>query len=188
MSQPYVPPRRRRRWPYFLVAIFIVLIALIWFAPVIVANTSLKHQLLRSVTSEINGTVTVQSLSLGWMSPIEMRGVTLVDESGVEVINIERVFSEKSLASLLGNKHDFGRITLESPTATIVCHERETNLESVPKPNVLAILLRRTARICTVPSNEGIVRLKSRIDKRSQSAAIDSPVRATLFPSNSPVL
>lgn len=131
MTQRYSPPRRRRRWPYFIVAMLFVLAALVWFAPVIVAHTSLKNQLLRSATSQINGTVTVQSMSLGWMSPIELHGVTLIDEAGTAVIYVERIVSEKSLASLIRNKHDLGRFTIESPTATIVCHERETNLESV---------------------------------------------------------
>jgi translocation and assembly module TamB len=131
LSHPYSPPRRRRRWPYILAAGLAGLAGLVWFAPVIVARTGLKDQLLRSATSDIKGTVTVQSMSLGWMSPVELRGVTLVDESGSEVIRVERIASERTLAALIGNKHDFGRFTAESPNATIVCHERETNLETV---------------------------------------------------------
>lgn len=130
-SPPYSPFRRRRRWPYFLVAILIALAAMVWFAPAIVARTNLKNQLLRSATAEIKGTVSVQSLSLGWMSPVELHGVSIVDEAGNEVVRVERIVSEKTLASLAGNKHDLGRFTIESPNATIVCHERETNLESV---------------------------------------------------------
>jgi translocation and assembly module TamB len=170
VTQHYAPLRRRRRWPYFLVAFFVVLIALIWFAPVIVANTSLKHQLLRSVTSEIKGTVTVQSMSLGWMSPIEMRGVMLVDEAGVEVIHMERVFSEKTLASLVGNKHDFGRFTLESPTATIVCHERETNLELVLANYLTSEVPKSASRSrMTVAWSNGTATIRDAVSNRIQT-------------------
>jgi hypothetical protein len=101
-----------------------------WFAPAIVAKTSLRNRLARQALADIRGSVDVGSASLGWFSPVELRDVTVTDEAGRTVVHVPKVSSQKSLYALVRDRSAPGEFVLESPTVSVVCEKNATNLET----------------------------------------------------------
>lgn len=107
------------------------LVALLWFAPLIVAKTSLLSWVLSSAASDLNGSVTFQSASLGWFSPVELRGVAIRDNREVPVVSAERIKGRKSLLSLLWDTARPGHFLIEKPKITLEIRRDGSNLEDL---------------------------------------------------------
>lgn len=126
---PGPKPSRRKRWLKRLLPLFTLLVAVLWFAPMIVAKTGLRNALARKALAGVKGEVTVGGASLGWFAPVELRDIVVKDEAGRTVASVPKVTSQKSLVSLARNPADPGAFTVENPTLTVVCEKDTTNLE-----------------------------------------------------------
>jgi translocation and assembly module TamB len=124
------PVSRRRRWLRRLLPLVTLLVLGTWFAPAIVAKTSLRNTLARRALADVRGSVEIGSASLGWLSPVELRDVTIKDEAGRTLISVPKVTSQKSLLDLARNQADPGEFVLEGPTVAVVCAQNTTNLET----------------------------------------------------------
>jgi hypothetical protein len=109
----------------------VLLIVLVWFAPTLVAKTGLRNQILASAAAELNGTLTADDASFGWLSPVELRGIALKDKDGNDVARADRVVVDSTLVGLLLSTRSIGPIRVEKPTLDLVCVEKGTNLEDV---------------------------------------------------------
>lgn len=125
---PPAPPRRLRRWLIRFAIVVVLLLVLVWFAPVIVAKTGLRHTVFASAAGDLKGTVDAD-LSLGWLSPIELTTVRVTDPKGETLLTAERVTSSKTLLDLLGDRSDLGTFTVDKPVVELVCSANSTNLE-----------------------------------------------------------
>ncbi len=124
------PPRRpRRRWPRVLLGLAVLFAAAVWFAPAVVANTGLRTWVARKALADLKGTVDVGGASLGWFSPVVLRGVSITDAAGRPLLAVPSITSTKSLAALLRDQADVGEFVFERPTANVVCEKLGTNLE-----------------------------------------------------------
>ncbi len=121
-------PRRRRRW---VLAALLLLAVVLWFAPAIVAHTPLLGWILARATSDINGTVAVESASLGWLSPVAARGVEIRDTDGNPVLQAPKLVGNKRLAALLLNRSRLGHFRLDEPTLSVVLRQDGSNVEDV---------------------------------------------------------
>ena len=119
-----------KRWRA-LVGIGVLLIGLLWMAPVIVAKTSILPWILSSATSDLNGSVGFQSASLGWFSPVELSGVELRDNRDVPVVSIEKIKGRKSLLSLLRDSTRPGHFIIENPKITLEIRRDGSNIEDI---------------------------------------------------------
>ncbi|MFO0937069.1 MAG: DUF748 domain-containing protein [Gemmataceae bacterium] len=126
-----IAPIRRRRWPYVILFLLGLLLALGWFAPSIIANSTLKQRVIQMASADLKGQIHIDSLTLGWLRPVEIRGLTLVDESDVEVARVERVVTSKTLLDLIRNHVQLGVIDVESPQVNAVCQKDSSNIETV---------------------------------------------------------
>ena len=154
------PKRRRRRWPKVLLALFVLLLVGVWFAPAIVAKTGLRNWAARKALADVNGTVEVGGASTGWFSAIELRDITVKDAQGRALLTVPRVTSSKTLWSLLRNHADVGEFVVEKPVIEITCDGNTTNLEhafakflnddSPPKPTRTALNLKVNGGTLTV--------------------------------------
>ena len=130
-AAPTAPPvSRRRRWLRRLLPLVMVLLAGAWFAPAVVAKTSLRNRFARMALADLHGSVDVGGASLGWFSPVELRDVTIKDEAGRTVVSVSKITSQKSLLELARNQAEPGEFTIESPTIALVCEKNTTNLET----------------------------------------------------------
>ena len=123
------PVSRRRRWLKRLLPLVALLTLGVWFAPMVVAKTSLRNRLAQKALADVRGTVDVGSASLGWFSQVELRDVTIKDEAGRTLVSVPKITSQKDLFDLARNRADMGEIALETPTIAVVCEKGTTNLE-----------------------------------------------------------
>jgi hypothetical protein len=123
-------PSRLRRWLRRLLPPTALLALALWFAPAVVAKTALRNRVAREALAGLRGSVEVGSASLGWLSPVELRDVTIKDGAGRTLATVPRITSAKSLLELARNKAEPGEFTLESPALAVVCERSATNLEA----------------------------------------------------------
>jgi translocation and assembly module TamB len=119
----------RRRWLFGLLPLFALVVALLWMAPTIVANTALMPKIISAALSDFEGRVTIGSASLGWLSPVIARDVAAVDTAGLPLAQIKSVQSERSLVGLLMNRRDPGEFRLEEPVVHLVLRPDGSNWE-----------------------------------------------------------
>jgi translocation and assembly module TamB len=126
-----VTPPRRRRWLLRLGLALLVFLGLVWFTPAIIANTALKDMIVKRATAKLNGTATVNSMSLSWLSPIVLEDVTVVG-SGEPMAKVAKVTSSKSLLQLALNQLDLGTFNVDGVKLTVeVTPGKTTNVEEL---------------------------------------------------------
>lgn len=131
--EDYDLPRRKPR-RIFLKSLF-VLAALVWCAPYIIAYTPLRNAVLDwAMKDQLNGSLTVGSLSLGWMSPIGVNDITLLDASGQPVAKVAQVETSLRLWQFVSNPTDLGTIKVTAPALSLAADNTTTNLEQVIAP------------------------------------------------------
>lgn len=114
------PPRRvnrRRRWPRYGAVALVVAALLVFFAPSIVLRSPLRDWLLSSLLPEHASQLQVTSISGGWQTPIEARGVRCASGS-VELV-VDSVQCHRTLLDLLWDSSDLGCIRLTAPQLTV---------------------------------------------------------------------
>lgn len=127
-------PQTPRRWPRWLGGGLLLLAVLAWFAPALLVASGLTNSLVRSAAVDLKGELSIGGLSLGWLSPVHVFGVTLKDNQGDTVAHLGELESEKSLWALLTSGGRVGRITLRSPKVDLVLRPDGSNLEDVLRP------------------------------------------------------
>jgi hypothetical protein len=119
--------RKSRRWLAIALAIVVAAITLLWLFPVIVAHTSLRQKILSAALSDFEGSVTVGSASLGWMSPLAASDIEARDRHGQTLVHVRSLGSEKSLLGLLADRSRPGRFRVEEPVVHVVLREDGSN-------------------------------------------------------------
>jgi hypothetical protein len=122
-------PRRLRKRLARGIGLLLVLAAAVWFAPAVVANTSLRNAVIAKVFADLNGTPTAGGATLGWLSPVVLTDVTVTDPDGKPALTAATVTSSKTLLALLGDLRDLGTFTLDQPVLTVACKPGDTNIE-----------------------------------------------------------
>jgi hypothetical protein len=107
----------------------LLLAALTWFAPWILATTGLWKSLVPLAAPELAGKIDAKSLSLSWLSPIVARQVALRDANGQSLADVESVRTERSLLELVLYPSDAGKILLQAPHVQLSLREDGSNLE-----------------------------------------------------------
>lgn len=120
--------RKRRRLP---IAVLVLTLgaALLWLAPVIVAHTALKQKIVSVALSDFEGSVTIGSASLGWLSPLSASDIAAYDADGEPLAKVKSLRSEKSLLALLSDKDRPGTFHVEQPAVRLVLREDGSNWE-----------------------------------------------------------
>lgn len=85
------------------VLIFCTIILLVSILPAILSSGWVKDRLLSKISSEINGTVQVETIHLSWFGPQKVEGVRLLDAHGQEIASLYSFSTDTSLFSLLSS-------------------------------------------------------------------------------------
>jgi translocation and assembly module TamB len=166
--------RKRRRWPKVLFGLFVLFVLAVGFAPWVVSNTSLKDSIVAAATKDVKGTVRVDSLSLGWLSPVEARGVTVTDEAGQEFITVERVTLDSHFVTLAKSQDDLGRIRVEGAFVHLVLTKDSSNLEDAFSAYLAPT--ESTARTALTLIVEGKATVTDAVTKQSQPFTLTGEV------------
>lgn len=116
--------RRRRR---FLAFFLLLLVGLLAAAPTIVSRTPLRDSVFRLLVPPEAGRLTCQTASFSWWGEQTLSGVSWRDATGEPLLEIQRATIEQSLASILLNWHELGKIDVLQPTAYVVVDAEQTN-------------------------------------------------------------
>ncbi|MGD0654904.1 MAG: DUF748 domain-containing protein [Thermoguttaceae bacterium] len=122
---------RRRRWTWRLGLFLIVMAVLAWFLPAIVVNTPMLGWIVRKASGGLKCSISIQSVSLGWLSPITVKGVAIRDEQNHVMFEVEKISSDKSLLAILRNYTQLGCFRVEKPTVTLVLRDGGSNVEDL---------------------------------------------------------
>lgn len=123
--------RRPRGRSWRLVVVLALLAVLLGLLPNIIGSTPLFSLILDRATADLKGSVTVESVSLGWFSPIAVRGVEVKDAENKPVLSLPAAAGDRTLASLLWNYSDLGVFRLESPKLSLVLRDNGSNAENL---------------------------------------------------------
>lgn len=118
---------RHRPWKRYAIGTG-MLAAALWFAPFLVAHTSLIDRAVVSAAADLQGSVHVTSASLGWFSPVRLAGVEVRDADGKPLAKIPAASTERTLLGLL-TSGDAAGLKLERPRIAITLDNQGSNLE-----------------------------------------------------------
>ncbi len=111
------------------VLIGLVLVGILtFFLPTIIAVTPLSQWAIDVAASGLRGRATIQSMSLGWFSPVQLNGVQIVDENGQVIVAIKKVSTSRTLLGLVNTSH-YGDITIHQPDLAFRARPDGSNLE-----------------------------------------------------------
>ncbi|HJN10033.1 MAG TPA: hypothetical protein QF564_15205 [Pirellulaceae bacterium] len=125
--------RPRRRIPLvFLIGI--VLVGLVWFAPTIAVNSSLKSTILKQATEGFEGKISTGYISAGWFSSIVVNDVVAQDKQGEPILLASTARTKNTLLSLIIDPTNVGVIRIDQPKLNLVLKENTSNLEDAIRP------------------------------------------------------
>jgi len=129
------PERRHsRRGPMRRLVMLAVAIALVYFAPSLLALTPLRDLPLQMVFEGIDGTIQSGGASFGWFSSIEYREVQVDDGNGDVLLRVPRVSIERTGLQLLFDRSNLGTVTVREPELHMIARADRSNLEDVLLP------------------------------------------------------
>ena len=123
------PKKQHHRWR--LLTMLATLAVVAWCLPIAIAKTPLLPWVIKLATADLNGSVTVKSASLGWLSPIEVEGIEVKDKAGKHVLSVASVTGDRWLGAILLNYTNLGEFTLTGTKASVVMRDDGTNVEDV---------------------------------------------------------
>jgi hypothetical protein len=126
-SAPAKAARKRRRWPWVLLGIFVLILLLIALLPTIASTGPVRGLVLGRVNQQLNGTASVDSWSFGWFSGFKLSGIRLANAQGHVIAEVKSITVPASVPALLGSRKQLGAIVIESPKADIVLYADGTN-------------------------------------------------------------
>ena len=123
-----------RSWKSTGVALVTILGLLCWFAPALLVHSPLWPRILGQLTKDMDAQLQTGSVSLGWLSPIVVHDLVLLDAQGDAVVTVETLRVERSLWSLIWDQKQLGTIRIEQPQVSLVFHQSGSNLEQLLAP------------------------------------------------------
>lgn len=111
----------------------VLLLVFVYFLPSIVAISPLKQLAINSALGDFRGKATIDSLSLGWFSPVKLQGLRIVDDEDRELITASQIKLSRSLLGLI-NTANYGTITVTEPTVSFAIRSDGSNIEDAIAP------------------------------------------------------
>ena len=129
IQTPSTPSRKHPRILKIILGLVVLLLALVWFAPAIIARTSLRDRIVDSALADFNGTVRSESASLSWFGTVEFRNVTLTEPSGRVAVTAPKLTTSKTLWQLAFQRGDLGTFHIHEPDMIVSVENGRTNVE-----------------------------------------------------------
>ena len=117
-------PPRKRRWKW----LFLSVIAIILIFPNLLGWIGLQQTAIDFVFKDFKGKISVEQAAFGWIQPIELHGVTAIDEEGNLLFTTMEITSSKPLYSFLFSD-DMGMFEVRAPTVHLKLRPDGSNLE-----------------------------------------------------------
>ncbi len=122
-------PRRSGRWFVRLCLSVALFATAAWFVPEMVARTALRQEVPKLLFPFFKGQVALGETTLGWMSPVVVRDVRVVDQVGEPLFTIGEVRSSATLWQIATDAADLGWFDLRELAATVQSRPDGTNFD-----------------------------------------------------------
>jgi len=119
---------RRKKWLIAAGVIVGLVILFILLLPSLLCTGPGVQLIVSQINSRIAGKVKIGTLSVGWVSPLSVSHLTLLDPDGTVVIRDAQVKTHLSLLSLLSNWHHLGTINIPVRSIHLATVNGELNL------------------------------------------------------------
>lgn len=137
---PVVVVPRRRRWTRVLLILVALVIGMVIALPTIVSSSpKLRDYLVRNALADLNGDISIGSLSIGWMTPLAVADVSVRPHQGDRpqpwdpALTIERIESERTLLGMLFSMSDLGGFRIERPVVFVHTSDGRNNYRELFK-------------------------------------------------------
>ena len=131
-TPPAVPPKRRRWWKWplrIVVALIALLVLLVIFLPTIASTGVVRSIVLGKVQPLVpHGKLEVASWSFGWFSPIEVKGVKLIDDHGNVVLEADDVRTDLTLLQAIRQKFVLTGTVVDAAGHLVIYPDGRNNL------------------------------------------------------------
>ena len=111
--------KKRRRWPWILAGVLVLLCVLVALLPTILSTGMARQKVLGRVSQGLNGSVDASSWSLGWFSGLTLNDISVKEAGGGPVFEADAVSIGASVPMLLGSHKKLGTITVQGPRVTL---------------------------------------------------------------------
>ena len=126
-----VRPRQRnrsdfkpRRWPYYL----LILLAFVFFLPNLIGWFGLHQVAINYAAADFRGDIQVEKFSAGWLQPVELSGVRVVDDQQQLLFEADSIQTSSKLLKLL-NATDYGQVSVNQPVVWVQMRPGSSNIE-----------------------------------------------------------
>ncbi|MAE63413.1 MAG: hypothetical protein CMJ18_04005 [Phycisphaeraceae bacterium] len=122
---------RRRRWPFLILAVLVLLIAAVLLLPTFISTGPGTRLALGFVNRAITGNVDIERLSVGWFGPLEIEGLRVRDAQQADVITAAALRApEASLLAAVTGSQRLGAVMLDGLVASVERYaDGSTNVE-----------------------------------------------------------
>lgn len=108
---------RRKKWIIVLGSLVVLVILFVALLPSLLCTGPGVRLIVSQINSRIAGKVKIGTLSVGWISPLSVSHLTLLDPEGTVVVKDAAIKTHLSLLGLLTNWHQLG--TIDIPVASV---------------------------------------------------------------------
>ncbi|QDV53977.1 hypothetical protein [Gimesia fumaroli] len=96
---------------------------LLWLAPLIISNTSMKNSILPLVLKRYPGEISTGAVTLSWSQPVVFQNVALKDFEGRDVVRIDQIATKKTLWELATDRKHVGDVNVDGVTSLTYVNE-----------------------------------------------------------------
>ena len=121
-DQPTKPATtaRRRRWPWIVLAVAVVLAILIFISPYVASTGPVQRLVVGAINDNIDGKIAPLDYSLNWTGPTRINRVVLLDRQGRQVLVLDNASLSGGIVQLASNYEHFGRLEIDSAQVTLL--------------------------------------------------------------------
>ena len=132
---PSAPPKRKRwwRWPLrIVVAGVVLLVLLVVFLPTIASTGFVRSLVLGKVQPFVpHGKLDVASWSVGWFSPIEVKGLKLADDRGNVILEADEIRTDLTLLQAVRQQLKLTGTVVDAAGHLVIYPDGRNNLGQV---------------------------------------------------------
>ncbi len=118
-STPAVPPPKRKKRALILkiAAVLVVLVVLlIILAPTLISSGPVVSIVLSQVNKQLTGKVAIGSLSLGWTTGVDVKGIRVLDATSTQIAGIDHVSVPLPLWKAATGNYTLGNVIVDGVT------------------------------------------------------------------------
>ena len=128
-SQADLAKPRKGRWARRALMLTAALAIAIFFLPAVLTTKTAVDFGLKNLAGLDPLQVEVESVKAGWLSPLQINGLRLIDADGITLLTAKQVATQKGLLSWGLNQSDLGHILLDQLEVQLDLDDESSNLE-----------------------------------------------------------